>query len=52
MQNYNLYPANSTLEALKLVWKKKYNKIILISNCGKKINEEMEKGKNIMVMVH
>ena len=42
MQNYNLYPANSTLEALKLVWKKKYNKIILISNCGKKINEEHE----------
>ena len=32
MQNYNLYPAHSTLEALKLVWKKKYNKIILISN--------------------
>ena len=42
MQNYNLYPAHTTLEALKLVWKKKYNKIILISNCGQKINEEYE----------
>ena len=42
MQNYNLYPAHSTLEALKLVWKKKYNKIILISNCGDKINDEYE----------
>ena len=42
MQNYNLYPARSTLAALKLVWKKKYNKIILISNCGDKINDEFE----------
>ena len=42
MQDYNLYPARSTLEALKLVWKKKYNKIILISNCGNKINDEYE----------
>ena len=42
MQNYNLYPAHSTLEALKLVWKKKYNKIILISNCGDKIIDEYE----------
>ena len=42
MQNYNLYPAHSTLEALKLVWKKKYNKIILISNCGDKIFNEYE----------
>ena len=42
MQNYNLYPANTTLSALKLVWKKKYNKIILISNCGDKINDEYE----------
>ena len=42
MQNFNLYTASSTLEALKLVWKKKYNKIILISNCGEKINNEHE----------
>ena len=32
--NYNIYPCKTTEEALKLVNRKKYNKIILISNVG------------------
>ena len=31
---YNIYPCKKTEEALKLVKRKKYNKIILISNVG------------------
>ena len=33
--NYNIYPCETTEEALELVKRKKYNKIILISNVGK-----------------
>ena len=33
--NYNIYPCETTEEALELVNRKKYNKIILISNVGK-----------------
>ena len=33
--NFNIYPCTSTEEALKLVQRKKFNKIILISNIGK-----------------
>ena len=32
--NYNVYPCDSTEEAIKLVKRKKFNKIILISNIG------------------
>ena len=32
--NYNVYPCDSTEEALKLIKRKKFNKIILISNVG------------------
>ena len=35
MANYNIYPCETTEEALELVKRKKYNKIILISNVGK-----------------
>ena len=35
MTGYNLYTERDTKEALKLVWKKRFNKIILISNAGK-----------------
>ena len=31
---YNIYPCETTEEALELVKRKKYNKIILISNVG------------------
>jgi hypothetical protein len=31
---FNLYPCNSSNSALELIKRKKYNKIILISNCG------------------
>ena len=31
---YNIYPCETSEEALKLVERKKYNKIILISNVG------------------
>ena len=34
MGKYNIYPCETTEEALKLVERKKYNKIILISNVG------------------
>ena len=35
MAKYNIYPCETTEEALKLIDRKKYNKIILISNVGK-----------------
>ena len=35
MAKFNIYPCESSEEALKLVKRKKYNKIILISNVGK-----------------
>ena len=35
MAKFNIYPCESSEEALKLVERKKYNKIILISNVGK-----------------
>ena len=34
MAKYNIYPCETSEEALKLVERKKYNKIILISNVG------------------
>ena len=34
MAKYNIYPCETTEEALKLIERKKYNKIILISNAG------------------
>ena len=34
MTGYNLYTESDTQSALKLVWRKKYNKIILITNVG------------------
>ena len=34
MGKYNIYPCTTSEEALKLVERKKYNKIILISNVG------------------
>ena len=34
MTNYNIYYEVTEESALKLIQKKKYNKIILISNCG------------------
>ena len=34
MANYNIYPCETTEEALEIVKRKKYNKIILISNIG------------------
>jgi hypothetical protein len=35
MTGYNLYTESDTKSALKLVWRKRYNKIILITNVGK-----------------
>lgn len=35
MTGYNLYTESDTKEAFKLVWRKRFNKIILISNVGK-----------------
>ena len=43
MTGYNLYTESDTKSALKLVWKKKYNKIILITNVG----EDLEGKKYI-----
>ena len=40
---YNIYTCERTEEALELVERKKYNKIILISNCGKNLE-----GKNFV----
>ena len=54
---YNIYPCETTEEALKLVNRKKYNKIILISNvgknlCGKHFVEEARKiiGNDVIVL--
>ena len=35
MAKFNIYPCQSSEEALNLIKRKKYNKIILISNVGK-----------------
>ena len=35
MAKFNIYPCQSSEEALNLIKRKKYNKIILISNIGK-----------------
>ena len=37
MAKYNIYPCETSEEALELVNRKKYNKIILISNVGSDI---------------
>lgn len=37
LKNLNLYIETTTESALKLVWKKKYNKIILITNVGRNL---------------
>ena len=54
---YNIYPCETTEEALKLIRRKKYNKIILISNIGDKLEgkhfvEEARKiiGNDIIVL--
>ena len=54
---YNIYPCETSEEALKLVERKKYNKIILISNVGtdlggKKFIDEARKiiGNNVIVL--
>ena len=54
---YNIYPCETTEEALKLVNRKKYNKIILISNVGKNLGgkhfvEEARKiiGNDVIVL--
>ena len=54
---YNVYPCTTTEEALKLVNRKKYNKIILISNVrpdleGKKFVEQARQiiGNNVIVL--
>ena len=57
MGKYNIYPCETTEEALKLVETKKYNKIILISNVGsdlggKKFVENARKiiGNDVIVL--
>ena len=54
---YNIYPCETTKEALELVNRKKYNKIILISNVGtdlggKKFIDEARKiiGNNVITL--
>ena len=37
MTGYNLYTESDTRSALKLVWRKRYNKIILITNVGENL---------------
>ena len=37
MTRYNLYTESDTKEALKLIWRKRFNKIILITNVGKNL---------------
>ena len=44
MAKYNIYPCETTEEALKLIDRKKYNKIILISNVGSDLG-----GKNFVI---
>ena len=36
---FNIYPCETTNEALELIKRKKYNKIILISNVGTDLGE-------------
>ena len=47
---YNIYPCETTEEALELVNRKKYNKIILISNVGKNLGGKqfVEKARKII----
>ena len=54
---YNIYPCETTNEALELIKRKKYNKIILISNVGtdlggKKFIDEARKiiGNNVIAL--
>ena len=37
MTGYNVYTENNTKDALKLIWRKRFNKIILITNVGKNL---------------
>ena len=37
MTGYNLYTESNIKEALKLIWRKRFNKIILITNVGKNL---------------
>ena len=57
MTGYNLYTEDNTKDALKLIWRKRFNKIILITNVGKnmegkKFVDKVRKilGFNIMVL--
>ena len=57
MAKFNIYPCETSEEALKLIKRKKYNKIILISNIGtdlggKKFVEEARKiiGNDVVVL--
>ena len=57
MAKFNIYPCETSEEALNLIKRKKYNKIILISNIGsdyggKKFIEEARKiiGNNVVVL--
>ena len=34
MTGYNLYTENNSKDALRLVWRKRFNKIIIITNVG------------------
>ena len=56
MTGYNLYTESDTQSALKLVWRKKYNRIILITNVGanlegKKFVDKVRKILKFNVMV-
>jgi len=50
MAKYNIYPCETSEEALKLVERKKYNKIILISNVGTDLGgkEFVDKAREII----
>ena len=50
MAKYNIYPCETSEEALKLVERKKYNKIILISNVGTDLGGKkfVEKARKII----
>ena len=57
MAKYNIYPCQTSEEALRLIKRKKYSKLILISNIGsdlggKKFVEEARKiiGNNVIVL--
>jgi hypothetical protein len=57
MTGYNLYTESDTRSALKLVWRKRYNKIILITNVGENLEgrkyiDKVRKilGFNVMVL--